>query len=296
MSLVVSSTTDSQEAVNAAAGIEAPVEEQAQKPTPVPLEDPDTEEEEPEEPDEEDSESKPAAEQKKPKGGFQRKIERLQAQNEQREQRIRELEAERQRYAPPPQQQQPAGPPRAEDYPNDYEAYNRAVIRYEARQEIEQELKARVEAQRQYQEQKAQAEIDQRWYQGIGELRKNVADLEDTFEAVSHIIMPPWIEAAIKRDPNGAQLAYELARRPDEFQKIVEIPNPLEGVSALGEFRGSIKQTAAAPRKVASDAPAPIRPVGQSASGTRVTRSLDELSYQDYKRAREREIKARKQR
>src|SRR6187549_435948 len=98
MSLVVSSTTDSQEAVNAAAGIEAPPEEQAQKPAPVPLEDPDTEDEEPEEPDEEDSD-KPAAEQKKPKGGFQRKIERLQAQNEQREQRIRELEAERQRYA-----------------------------------------------------------------------------------------------------------------------------------------------------------------------------------------------------
>jgi len=218
MSLVVSSTTDSQEAVNAAAGIEAPPEEQAGKPTPVPLEDPDTEEEEPEEPDEEDSD-KPAAEQKKPKGGFQRKIERLQAQNEQREQRIRELEAERQRYAPQPtqQQQQPAGPPRAEDYPNDYEAYNRAVIRYEARQEIEQELKSRVEAQRQYQEQKAQAEIDQRWYQGIGELRKNVADFEDTFESVSHIIMPPWIEAAIKRDPNGAKLAYELARHPEEF-------------------------------------------------------------------------------
>jgi len=296
MSLVVSSTTDSQEAVNAAAGIEAPVEEQAQKPTsPVPLEDPDTEEEEPEEPDEEDSD-KPAAEAKKPKGGFQRKIERLQAQNEQREQRIRELEAERQRYAPPPQQQQPAGPPRAEDYPNDYEAYNRAVIRYEARQEIEQEFAARVQMQRQMAEQKAQQEIDQRWHQGVSALRQEAADFEDTLENVSHIIMPPWIEAAIKRDPNGAKLAYELARHPEEFQKIAEIPNPLEAISALGEFRGSIKATAAAPRKVASDAPAPIRPVGQSASGTRVTRSLDELSYQDYKRAREREIKARKQR
>jgi len=300
MSLVVSSTTDSQEAVNAAAGIEAPPAEEAQKPREVPFDDGDTEDnEEPEEPepDEEDSSDKPAAEAKKPKGGFQRKIERLQAQNEQREQRIRELEAERQRYVPPQQQQQaPAGPPRAEDYPNDYEAYNRAVIRYEARQEIEQELKARVEAQRQYQEQKAQQEIDQRWYQGIQALRQEAADFEDTLENVSHIIMPPWIEAAIKRDPNGAKLAYELARHPEEFQKIVEIPNPLEGVSALGEFRGSIKSQVAAPRKVASDAPAPIRPVGQSASGTRVTRNLDELSYQDYKRAREREIKARKQR
>jgi hypothetical protein len=313
MSLVVSSTTDSQEAVNAAAGIEAPPEEQAQKPTPVPLEDPDTEEEEPEDPDEEDSD-KPVAEQnalkrEKPKGGFQRKIERLQAQNEQREQRIRELEAERQRYAPPPQQpqQQPAGPPKAEDYPNDYEAYNRAVIRYEARQEIEQELKSRVEAQRQQAEQKAQQEIDQRWHQGVSAMKQQATDFEDTLESVSHIILPPWIEAAIKRDPNGAHLAYELARHPEEFQKIAEIPNPLEGISALGEFRGSIKSQAAAPRgaeadlrqgarKVASDAPAPIRPVGQSVSGTRVTRSLDELSYQDYKRAREREIKARKQR
>ncbi len=298
MSLVVSSTTDSQEAVNAAAGIEAPPEEQAQKPVPVPLEDPDTEEEEPEEPDEEDSD-KPAAEQKKPKGGFQRKIERLQAQNEQREQRIRELEAERasfdreRRGVQPPQ---PPGPPKAEDYPNDYEAYNRAVIRYEARQEIEQELKARVEAQRQQAEQKAQAEIDQRWRQGVSAMQKQVTDYEDTLDSVSHIILPPWIEAAIKRDPNGAHLAYELARHPEEFQRIVEIPNPLEAISALGEFRGSIKSQAAAPRKVASDAPAPIRPVGQSASGTRVTRNLDELSYQDYKRAREREIKARKQR
>ena len=92
-----------------------------------------------------------------------------------------------------------------------------------------------------------------------------------------------------------------MARHPEEFQRIAEIPDPLEALGALGEFRGSLKlalaQAApAVPRKVASEAPAPIRPVGQSASGTRVTRNLDEMSYQDYKRAREREIKARKQR
>ena len=86
MSLVISSTTDSQEAVNAAAGIvEEP--EVAERPTPP---EPEEDEETPEDPEEEDSDA-PAAK-AKPKGGFQRKIERLAVQNEQREQKIRELE------------------------------------------------------------------------------------------------------------------------------------------------------------------------------------------------------------
>ena len=297
MSLVISSTTDSQEAVNAAAGVvEEP--EVAEKPKPVEPDD-DADEEEPEEPEEEDSgepQLKP-----KPKGGFQRKIERLKAQADAREQRIRELEAERQRYATPPQEQvprQPQGPPKPEDFPNDYEAYNRAIIRYEARQELESELQARVKAQREAAEQRAQHEIDQRWYQGVSALKREATDFEETLEDVSHIPVMPWLQAAIKRDKDGAKLAYELAKHPEEFQRIAEIQDPLEALSALGEFRGSLKATAAPqqPRKVASEAPAPIRPVGQSAGGTRVSRPLDELPYQDYKRAREREIRARKQR
>jgi len=295
MSIVVSSTTDSQEAVNAAAGVEEP-EVAEKKPREVPFDDPDTDDsEEPEEPEEEDSTGEEQPKQK-PKGGFQRKIDRLQAQNAQREQRIRELEAERQRYAPPPQQQQPAGPPKAEDYPNDYDGLNRAIIRYEARQEIEQEFRARVDAQHQAAEQKAQQEIDARWHSGVGALKKEAKDFEDALESVSHIPVMPWLEAALKRDSNGARLAYELAKRPEEFQKIAEISDPLEALTALGEFRALIKANLSPPRKVASEAPEPIRPVGQSSSGTRSTRSLEDLPYQDYKRAREQQIKARKQR
>lgn len=297
MALVISSTTDDQAAVNAAAGIvEEP--EVAERPKQEPIE-PDTEDEEEEQEPEEDDSTEPTK--PKPKGGFQRKIERLKAQADAREQRIRELEAERQRYATPPQEQvprQPQGPPKPEDFPNDYESYNRAIIRYEARQELESELQARVKAQREAAEQKAQQEIDQRWYQGVNALKREATDFEEALEDVSHIPVMPWLQAAIKRDKDGARLAYELARHPDEFQRIAEIQDPLEALSALGEFRGSLKAAAAPqqPRKVASDAPNPIRPVGQSAGGTRVSRNLDELPYQDYKRAREQQIKARKQR
>src|SRR5262245_33093394 len=115
MSLIVSSTTDSQAEVDAAAGLEPqPVEEQEQQqpeaaePKPKqPPPKPDEEEEEPGEETPPEEEGQPVR--AKGRGGFQRKIERLQRANDYLAQRNQELD-QYLRYGhreQPPAQQQP---------------------------------------------------------------------------------------------------------------------------------------------------------------------------------------------
>src|SRR5262245_58660928 len=132
MSIIVSSTTDDQAAVKAAAGIAAPaVEETPTKqdisgrppkaPEPKPVETP--EEEEPAEEGEEEEDDKPQEEaEAKPKrlGGFQRKIQSLERDKEYAFRRMIALEDQLRRQQPPQQQpqqpQRPAGPPQQSDF------------------------------------------------------------------------------------------------------------------------------------------------------------------------------------
>ena len=291
MALTVSSTTDSQEEVNAAAGIEAPeVEEQEQQETtqrppkvpPDPVDDPD-EEEEGEEQTEEQEQPRPVK-----RNGYKIKIEKLQ-------QKVAELEMER-RYAAmqqqaqqPQQQQRPANAePKQEEFA-DYEQYDNARIEYR----VAQALNAREKQMQQQREQQQEQEKEQGWRQRVGQFRNEVQDFDDVLGNVDHIEIPRPLQTAIMEDEMGPRLAYELARQPEVFEKIARQPSLLAGVKALGEFKASLTAKAAPPRKPVSNAPEPIRPVANGANGT-VHKSLDQLPLADYIKVRNKQEAARR--
>jgi hypothetical protein len=311
MSLVVSSTTDSQEAVNAAAGIEeAPAEQQQEQavkaPAPPKTVEPDEAEEETEEEgdgEEKEGEEEPA----KPKrtGGFQRKIERLVRENEYLTRRFHEL-AQQQRQQPPPQQ--PEGPrlrvalddkygdggrPRQDQF-DSYDEYLDKLTDWKLATALQQEHTA--------QQQRHQAAQQQErltgWQQRVGQFKSEAPDFEDVLESVDHINLTPVLQQAIMGDALGPKLAYELARRPEDFARIASL-DPVGALTALGEFKARLEPAkTAAPQqqhqngvKPVSRAPNPIRPVGQGASGGS-TVPPDQMPLGDYIRWRERSLKA----
>lgn len=305
MSLVVSSTTDSQEAVNAAAGIEeAPAEQQEQAvkaPAPAKPAEPDEAEEETEE-EGDGEEEKEGDEPPKPKrtGGFQRKIERLTRENEYLARRFHEL-AYQQQQRPPQQpqqpQQQPAvgiasaqdGRPRQDQF-DSYDEYLDKLTDWK--------LEARLQQEHAAQQQRHQAAQQQErltgWQQRVGQFKSEAPDFEDVLESVDHINLTPVLQQAIMADALGPKLAYELARRPEDFARIASL-DPVGALTALGEFKARLEPAkTAAPSngvKPVSRAPNPIRPVGNGAGATS-TVPMDQMPLGDYIRARERQIKA----
>jgi hypothetical protein len=320
MSLVVSSTTDSQEAVNAAAGIEteAPAEqpslqreEQAVKaPAPAKPAEPDEAEEETEE--EGDGEEKEGDEEPaKPKrtGGFQRKIERLVRENEYLSRRFHEL-AYQQRQQPPqsPAGQaalaqrdfaqaalaQPEGRPRQDQF-DSYDEYLDKLTDWKLEARLQQEHTA----QQQRQQAAQQQERLTGWQQRVGQFKSEAPDFEDVLESVDHINLTPVLQQAIMADALGPKLAYELARKPEDFARIASL-DPVGALTALGEFKARLEPAkTAAPQqhtngngvKPVSRAPNPIRPVGQGAGATS-TVPPDQMPLGDYIRWRERSLKA----
>jgi hypothetical protein len=306
MSIIVSSTTDDQAAVNAAAGIEAPPVEETPKDIagkpPKPAPEPEIPEEDEEDDDalvpEEEEEGKPEPQPVKKLGGFQRKIAALERDKDYAFRRMIALEDQLRRTAPPQQQQQPQQQQRPANVEpqqsefSDYDAYQNALIEYRVGQRFEQ---AQRQAQQQAQE-RAQQEQYQGWQQNVGRFRNEAPDFDEVLGAVDHIEIPPFLQQALIEDEMGPKLAYELAKNPEAFEKVLQNRSQFGALKALGEFKAGLNGAAKAPppqRRPVSQAPEPIRPVSKGANGT-VTRPLDEMAYQDYKRARERQIKAQR--
>lgn len=309
MSLIVSSTTDSQAEVDAAAGLEPqPVEEQEQQqpeaaepkpkqpPKSVP---PDEEEEEPGEETPPEEEGQPVR--ARGRGGFQRKIERLQRANDYLAQRNQELD-QYLRYGhqqpPPPQPQQPAQPhsngrPHQDQFQS-YEEFTEALTDWK----VEQAMQKRTEQERQQAAAYAQQQQVSSWHERVGSFRSEAPDFDEVLADVDHIQVPQVLQQALMRDKDGPKLAYELARQPEKFAELARL-DPLAQLTALGELKASLHHAAAQaappPRpKAVSQAPAPIRPVGQGAAASTVP--YDQLPYRDYARRRNADIKARQER
>lgn len=281
MSIIVSSTTDSQEAVNRAAGIDAtpttpqPDAAAPEQPAEEEPEEPD-QEEEPDEQEEPDTAAKP-----KRKGGFQKKIERLEAQNEELQRMLMR--------GYQPQQMPPQEPQYTRPKPNvGSDEYTQSIddaIQWHIEQREAQMMRA---AQQMQQHQQMET-----WYARNDEFREQVKDYDDVLATTRHIIIQPDLQDALMQSENGPRLAYELARNPKELARINSLP-PLAAYRALGRFEAALDAPAKT-SQVSKAPPEPIRPVGRgAATATADNTPLDELPYQEYKRKREKEIAARR--
>jgi hypothetical protein len=102
---------------------------------------------------------------------------------------------------------------------------------------------------------------------------------------VRHIRFAKDINAAIQESEIGPQLAYELARKPEELMRLAKLP-VRSAIREIGKFEAqllsrSTNGSEGAKPVAHSQAPPPIRPVGSG--GPTATKRPDEMSFQEYK-------------
>jgi len=200
------------------------------------------------------------------RGGFQKKIERLAAENA-------ALKAQLANNAGTPAKRESVnaqGEPRQEDFTT-FEDYNRALIRHEAAQIVQQQNRQR------------EAEtIMQAHNRQVNEARNKYQDFDEVIADYGIEELPNAAAEAILHSGNSAEIAYYLATNPegDELFGLTGIQAALR----IGEINAKIKsgnqKVKAAPK--VSKAPPPITPIKAKSVVTRNVYN-DELSYEEFR-------------
>lgn len=307
--IVITSTTDPPEAVAAAAGVDADKKpaDAGQPAEAAPSEAPSKEEAEsadapetsegPQEKREATEETPPEPEEKRQqKAGFQKRIDRLTRDKREAEERAQRLEQELaaarkplEPQSPPAAESKPAQPdpdkePTEDDYPDDWGAYNRALVRWETRQATQAAI-AEAETKRKADEAR-QTAVD-RVNKSFDLARKKHADFDEVLEGSSDIKLAESLTPVILDSEVSGEIIYHLAKNPAEHQRIAAM-EPYAAMRAIGALEQQLlsdKTSSPVTTNRASSAPTPITPVESGSSGT--TKKPDEMNYQEYKRWRE---------
>ena len=187
----------------------------------------------------------------------------------------RALEAERQAEALRQQFEASAG--RAKDInPADVATYTKAVVgdavaeaqQLFAKQAAEQASRA------------AQQHLDEEYQARVSEFRGKAQDF-DQVTGNPNLTITPIMANAIKRSETGAAIAYYLGKNPAEARRIAVL-DPFDQAAAIGELRSRVSL----PERRTSSAPAPVKTVTGGTSAGSAAPNLEELSYEDYRKAR----------
>lgn len=229
---------------------------------------------------------------KKGKGGFQKKIDRL---TKTVAELRAELDAARTPAKPLAEQSAETEPvvaagkePKIGDF--------RSVDEYmEAKTEwlISQKLEQRQQLEQRKAEEQNTKEVFDAYNQRVAEVE---AEHDDFKEVVGRqdIQIPQSVQLAIFEMENGPEVAYYLGQNPEECEKLCEM-SPFRAVIEIGRIADKITGPAsAAPAKQKTNPPPPIRPVGGNASTSSVP--LDQLSPVDYIKVRRQQIREKRSR
>lgn len=204
----------------------------------------------------------PAADKHKRSGGFQRKIDRLERQNQQLMEML-------QRGAAP-------APPAPEAPPQTPQEKAAAQMHAFINQRVQEELAQRDAATKQ---QRLQADLQTQ----LAAARVAHPDFDEALADVSHINVPRVVHDAILTSDAPGEIMYSLAKRPAELARISALP-PLDAVREIGRLEAKLASGAApqAPKPAARPPSPPSKVTGSSAPSTR---RWDDLPLAEHKRA-----------
>lgn len=230
-----------------------------------------------------------AGEANKSSGRTRNRVQKLRARTEALEQEIIELRA---KMAQPKEVEKEhvadtSGRPNPDNFETE-EDYQDALAEWR----VDQKLAAREQKAK---SEKLTSEFQERLQthrQKTAEFAKQHSDFEEVIEAVSDIELSPVIQSAILE--NGPEFMYELAKNPEELEKINEL-SAFEAARALGRIEERIAARAVKPKeekKIQTKAPQPISTT-RSGAGTASYKSIyDEgLSFAEYEKLRSAQLK-----
>lgn len=232
----------------------------------------------------EEADETPKGEDKpKPRGGFQKKIDRLIKQIASTEEQLaserrRTAELEAKNGKESVKQVAADGEPERKDFDNDI-AYVKALAKWEVRQEmkLEAEREGREAAEREH------AAVIKSYNQKIVDCKASHEDWEEVMNQELDIY--PAVSQSIFRMPNGPEVAYQLGKNPDLMEELMNM-SIYEAIGKVWQLSSELSKSADDPepeKKEKKAIPTPIRAV--SAGTTRTsTVPIDKTSIAEYKR------------
>lgn len=228
-----------------------------------------------------EQESEEVQEEVKPKkkGGFQKKLER----------KDREIEALRQQLADKSIQTEQKEPvsfdkkkPVIDDF-NSHAEFTEALADWKYEQK-DAEKKAQSKAVEAVESVKNSI---QNYHSKLSEFKKSTPDLDDVLEDVSHIRLSGALQEAIITSDVAAEVTYELARNPEEFERINKL-SPLMVAKEIGKLELKLSKTAEdkkaaieAEKNKTTKAPAPLKSLSGKAQ-TVVAKNINDMTFKEY--------------
>ena len=153
--------------------------------------------------------------------------------------------------------------PKREDF-SDYETYLEAKAQFTAEQRaakiVEERLKARDEETSKAKAAEADQALTKAWTSSVEKTRAKYDDYDEKVQDEAFNPTPAMARAMLESDQK-AEIAYYLASNPEEMDRIAKL-SPLRQVAEILKLEDKVSDSAKAPAKKASKAPAPIDPVG----------------------------------
>lgn len=255
------------------AQVEAPVKDATETgPKKAPIEDQDEGEADHEDTDQ--SEGK-----KRRRGGFQKKIERLQAE-------IAELRAGQQPKADVlPKADDATGDKPAPDKFETWGDYTEALTEWKANEVFRKAETVREQKSQEEAANKAfQAKVE-KFEQGKETVRQANPDFDEALAEFDDVPINPAIRAALVESDMGAEIAYYLAKNPEAFEQLnAPTVDFVHAMKAFGKIEAKIEASKTSPVDIAavktSNAPPPIKPVAKGKSAG--TGYSDDMSFEDF--------------
>lgn len=239
----------------------------------------------------------------KKKSGFQRRVDKLNARISDREREVeywREQALKGANQPKPDQKADPANAVAAEGEPQpeqfeDHRSYVKALAKFEAKQLLAEERQSRAKTELQTEQQKQV----QTYTEKAKAFAAKADDYEEVMADVADQRLSPAIQDIFLSSENGPELAYELAKDPEEFARMCSLP-PGQAYREMGKFEAKLALKAPANQeqkpKTITKAPKPLNPVNAGGKGS-ATKSIYDpnLSQRDYEAIRAKQRAQRSQ-
>lgn len=211
------------------------------------------------------------------RGGFQKKIERLAAENAALRAQLAG-NAGNQNAQPQESVNAPQGRPRPEDFQDKtYEEYVEALADWK----VEQRLQQREQKQK-------QETLQESYNRQMNEAREAYPDFEEALADYEFELMPMHAREAILHSDMGAHIAYHIANNPEVGDALSRL-SPVQAAIRIGELAAKLKSESsrAKPAAKITKAPPPISPLKGSAPSQRSLQDyIDAGDHEGYAAAR----------
>jgi hypothetical protein len=238
----------------------------------------------------------------KKRGGFQRRIDKLNARVSERE---RELEYWKQLAL---KEKQGAGESKTEKVETQSVATEGKPIpdQFETHQEYvealtewktEQKLKEREQRLEKSKLEAEQEKVFKSHSERVKSFAEKTEDFAEVLSDVDDIPVSPTVQQIIITSENGPELMYELAKNREEYARICQL-SPLAAAREMGRLESKLIKSSEESKvetKKLTSAPKPLQPVGKSSSAS-ISKSIDDpgLSFSEYVRIRREQQKRKR--